>query len=108
MEKLETIPAWQVEKVKKEVFLKAQRDKKKVHFATLMDICQVFTKQGSSASQMTASKILHVIARLLSCDGRAADAVSAYTQVKLKDGSDCSKFQWPESWSSMEDPVVPL
>ena len=39
--KLETIPAWQLEqvKIKKEVFLEAQRDKKKVHFATLMDIC---------------------------------------------------------------------
>ena len=41
--KLETIPAWQLEKVKskKEVVLEAQRDKKKVHFATLMDICHL-------------------------------------------------------------------
>ena len=38
--KLETIPAWQLVKVKskKEVILEAQRDKKKVHFAPLMDI----------------------------------------------------------------------
>ena len=38
--KLEKIPAWQLEKVKskKEVILEAQRDKKKVHFATLMDM----------------------------------------------------------------------
>ena len=37
--KLETIPAWQLEKVesKKGVFLEAQKDKTKVHFATLMD-----------------------------------------------------------------------
>ena len=43
MEKLETIPAWNLEKVKskKEVVLEAQRDKKKVHFATLMDICHL-------------------------------------------------------------------
>ena len=56
--KLETIPTRQLEKVKskKEVILEAQRDKKKVHFATLMDICQVFTEQGSSASQMIAAK----------------------------------------------------
>ena len=35
--KLETIPAWQLEKVKskEEVILEAQRDSKKVHFATL-------------------------------------------------------------------------
>ena len=38
--KPEPIPAWQLDKVKskKEVILEAQRDKKKVHFATLMDI----------------------------------------------------------------------
>ena len=41
-EKLEKLPAWQLNKVqsKKEVFLEAQMEKKKVHFATLMDICQ--------------------------------------------------------------------
>ena len=35
--KFETIPAWKLEKVqsKKEFVLEAQRDKKKVHFATL-------------------------------------------------------------------------
>ena len=39
--KLETIPAWSLEEVesKKEVILEAQRDIKKVHFATLMDMC---------------------------------------------------------------------
>ena len=45
----------------------------------------VFTEQGSSASQMTAAKVMDVIARQPDCDGQAADAVSAYTQVKLKD-----------------------
>ena len=41
--KLETIPAWQLDKVKskKEIVLEAQRDKKKVHFVTLMDICHL-------------------------------------------------------------------
>ena len=45
----------------------------------------VFTEQGSSASQMTAAKIMDVIARLPACEGQAADAVSANTQVKLED-----------------------
>ena len=110
--KLETSPASDLGKVKikREVTLEAQRDKKKVHFATLMDICHlknaelepklqkykgrvvlrrdivkddsgacaVFTEQGSSASQMTAAKIMDVIARLPVCDGQAADAVSAF------------------------------
>ena len=83
----------------------------------------VFTEQGSSASQMTAAKIMDIISRLPGCDERAADAVSAYTQVKMEDAhkllkipkSECPdiwirlpRHKWPKSWSSIEDPVVPL
>ena len=45
----------------------------------------VLTEQGSSASQMTAAKVMNVIARLHECDGQAADAISACTQVKMED-----------------------
>ena len=45
----------------------------------------VFTEQGSSASQMTAAKIMDIISRLPGCDGQGADAVSACTQVKMED-----------------------
>ena len=45
----------------------------------------VFTEQGSSASQMTAAKVMEVIDRLPDCAGQTADAVSAYTQVKVED-----------------------
>ena len=66
---------------------------------------------------MTAAKVMDIKSRL------AADAVSAYTQVKMEDApsllkipkSECPniwiclpKHKWPKSWSSMEDPVVPL
>ena len=83
----------------------------------------VFTEQGSSASQMTAAKIMDIISRLPCCDGQAADAVSAYTQVKMEDArkllnfpkSECPdiwirlpRHKWPKSWSSMEDQVVLL
>ena len=83
----------------------------------------VFTEQGSSASQMTAAKVMDVIARLPGCAGQAVDAVSAYTQVKMEGApklkkipkAECPdvwmrlpKHKWPQSWSSMEDPVVPL
>ena len=44
----------------------------------------VCTEQGSSASRMTAAKVMDDIARLPGCDGQA-DAVSAYTQVKMED-----------------------
>ena len=45
----------------------------------------VFTEQGSSPSLMTAAKVMDVIAILPGCAGQAADAVSAYTQVKMED-----------------------
>ena len=51
--------------------------------------CAVFTEQGSSASQMTTAKIMDIISSLSGCDGQAADAVSAYTQVKMER---CSQF----------------
>ena len=81
----------------------------------------VFTEQGSSASQMSAAKVMDIISRLPGRSRRAADAVSAYTQVKMEDAStllkipksECPdiwirlpKHKWPKSWSSMEDPVV--
>ena len=45
----------------------------------------VFTEQGSSASQMTAAKIMDIISRLPGCDGQAADAVSSFSLVKMED-----------------------
>ena len=34
---------------------------------------------------MTAAKVMDIISRLPGCSGQAADAVSAYTQVKMED-----------------------
>ena len=61
----------------------------------------VFTEQGSSASQMTAAKIMDIISRLPGCDGQAADAVSAYTQVKMEDAHKLIKIpksECPDIW----------
>ena len=83
----------------------------------------VFAEQGSSASQMTAAKVMDIISRLPGCAGQADDAVSAETQVKMEDApkllkipkSECPDIwihlpphKWSKSWSSMENPVVPL
>ena len=78
----------------------------------------VFTEQGSSASQMTAAKVIGHLIRLPGCTGQAADAVSAKTHVKMECTVPKSerpdiwirlpKHIWPQSWSSMEDPVVRL
>ena len=77
------------------------------------EACVVFTEQDSSASEMTAAKVMDVIARLPECDGQAADAVSAYSQVKMEDAprllkipnSECPgvwirlpRHTWPKSW----------
>ena len=66
---------------------------------------------------------MDIISRLPGCTGQAADAVSAETQLKKEDApkllkipkSECPdiwirlpRHKWPKSWSSMEDPVVPL
>ena len=76
----------------------------------------VFTEQGSSASQMTAAKVMDMKSRLPGCAGQAADAISAFTRVKMGDAlsllkipkSECPdiwirvpKHKWPKSWSSM-------
>ena len=148
-EKLDKISAWNLTKVrsKKEVIDEARTSGAKIHFASLLeakhqkykgrvvlrgDIVKddsgsyaVLTEKGSSASQMTAAKVMDIISRLPGCDGQAADAVSAYTQVngrcsqfffkKKKTKSECPdiwirlpRHKWPKSWSSIEDPVVPL
>ena len=113
-EKLEKISAWNLTKVrsKKEVIDEARTSGATVHFASLMDMCHLKNAEleakhqkykgrvvlrsdivkddsgscaGSSASQMTAAKIMDIISRLPGCDGQASDAVSAYTQVKMED-----------------------
>ena len=81
------------------------------------------TEQGSTASQVTAEKAMDVVAPLPDCDGQAADAISAYTQVKMEDAqkllkiekSECPdvwirlpKHKWPKLWEYIWDPVVPL
>ena len=61
----------------------------------------VFIEQGSSASQMTAAKVIDIISRLPGCSGQAADAMSAYTQVKMEDVPTSLKFpksECPDIW----------
>ena len=154
----EKLEAWNLTKVrnKKEVIGEARNEGRKVHFASLMDLCHlknseigtlvskvqkssctprkdigkddsgsyaVCIEQGSSSSQLTAAKVMDVKSRPPGCAGQAADAVSAYTQVKMEDApkllkipkSECPdiwirlpRHKWPKSWSSMKDPVVLL
>ena len=43
--------------------------------------------KGSSASQMTAAKVMDFTSRLPGCSGQAADAVSVFSQVEMEDAS---------------------
>ena len=81
----------------------------------------VCVEQGASASHFTAAEVLDASSRLPGCSGQASDAVSAYTQVEMKDAPDllrlseeeCPKM-WiripkarrPHNWDSIDDPVV--
>ena len=61
----------------------------------------VFTEQGSSASQLTAAKVMDIISRLPGCAGQAADAVSASTQVQMEDAPKLLKIpksECPDIW----------
>ena len=73
----------------------------------------VFTEQGSSASQMTAGKVMDVISRLPGCDGRSIclhpGKNGRCSQIDKKiPKSECPdiwirlpRHKWPESWSSI-------
>ena len=61
----------------------------------------VLTEQGTSAPQMAAAKIMDIITGLPGCDGQAADAVSAKTQVKMEDAHKLLKIpksECPDIW----------
>ena len=87
-----------------------------------LDSYAVFTGQESSASHMTAAKVLDVIFGLPGCAGLASDVLPAYTHLKIEDApellrlpqSECPAIwtcrPWPRrpnSWDKIQDPVVP-
>ena len=47
----------------------------------------VLTEQGSSASQMTAAKVMDIISRLPGCDGQAADAAVKFDSTATHVGT---------------------
>ena len=83
----------------------------------------VFIEQGSSAFQMTAAKIMDIISRLPGCRRTSSRRSNQLIpKWKWKMLTNYWKFpnrsvqtfgfvhhdKWPKSWSSMEDPVVPV
>ena len=83
----------------------------------------VFTEQGSSASQMTAAKVMDIISRVPGAMDKQRTQYLLTLRSKWKmlhkllkiPKSECPdiwirlpRHKWPKSWSSMEDPVVPI
>ena len=81
----------------------------------------VFTEQGSSASQMTAAKVMDVKSRLPRCEQQTQYLLTPRSKWKMhhhfwkfrSQNVQIFRFVYHDtngqkSWSSMEDPVVPL
>ena len=89
----------------------------------IVKLAQFLLNRARLRPRWLLQKKVAVIASLPVCDGQAADAVSAYTQVKLEYAprslkipkSECPdvwirlpRHKWPKSWANIEDPVVLL
>ena len=82
----------------------------------------VFSEQGTSSSHMAATKFIDAIARMPGMDGEDSDAMSAHTQVELKNvskflGKGCQfidawvtlpRYLVPDEFQHLEFPVCPL
>ena len=107
----------------KEVIDEARNKGRKVHFAALMDLCHlknsepqyqkykgrvalggdivkddagsyaVLTEQGSSASQMTASKVMDILSRPRDAQDKQQTQYPFTSRSKWKMHHDCSKFR---------------
>ena len=72
----------------------------------------VFTEQGSSASHMTAAKVLGVISRLPGCAGQASDAPKLWGLPESECPAIWTRLPRTRSvrkpWDEILDAVVPL
>ena len=108
--RLETIPAWNLERVKskKKVTLEAQREKKKVHIASLMDRCHL-KKRGVRAEATDVQRQSR--ARAGHCQKRLWNLCSFYWTGLVCVPDDCWKdhgcyckitwLWWTSSWCSI-------
>ena len=83
------IPAWQLTKVrnKKEVIDEARNKGTQVHFASLMEFCHLKNSELEPQYQKYKGRVVLRGDIVKDDSGSYADAVSAYTQVKMEDAS---------------------
>ena len=99
-EKLQKLPEWQVMKVKsrKEVFQKAQKEKRTVHFATLTDLCHLKNSKLEQQFQKHKGRVVF----------RGDDVIddSGSYAVFTEQGSSASKIDGRKFWTSSPDYLV--
>lgn len=79
---------------------------------TVKDIdgfCAVFSEQGTSPNHMAATKFIDAITRMPGMDEEDLDAMSAYTQVELKNVSKSlgKGSQFVDTWVTLPRHLVP-
>ena len=81
------IPAWQLTKVrnKNEVIAEARNEGKNVHFASLMDLGHLKNSELEPQFQKYKGRVVLRGDIVIDDSGSFADAISAYTQVKMED-----------------------
>ena len=132
-EQLEKIPAWQLTKVrnKNEVIAEARNEGRKVHFASLMDICHLKSSEStfqkykgrvalrgdiekmSNGYHIKTTRMRMSSSRRSFCshpgqNGRCTIVIEISKSECPDIWIRLPRHNWPKSWSSMEDPVVPL
>ena len=106
-DKLEKIPAGQLTKVsnKKDVIDEARNKGRKVHFASLMDLCHLKNSELEPQFQKYKGRVVlrgDIVKNDSASFAVLTDQRSSASQMSLP------KQKWPKSWPSMEEPVVPL
>ena len=92
----------------KDVIAEARSDGRKLHFVSLVDLCHLKNSELNHnfrnikvESYSEVTEVMDIISRQPGCDGQAADAVSAYTQVRMEDAPALLKIpksECPDVW----------
>ena len=101
-EKFEKISAWNLTKVKskKQVIEEARTSGATVHFVSLIDICHLKNDELEAKHQKYKGRVVLRGDIVKENSGSYAECPDIWIRLP--------RHKWSNSWSNMEDPVVPL
>ena len=109
--KLETIPAWDVRKVKsqKEVIKEAQKNNNKIHFPSLMDSCHLLNSELEPHFQKYKGRVVHRGDIVKDDSGAYAvfseqGSLASQNDGRKSDGCSCSTTQLMKN-ADIEEPT---